>query len=69
METKVMINGDVATYKGVRIRARDRVQQGAPAGMDCGWREYQILSGRRIVSRHGTFDEAKRAVDEQQPGA
>lgn len=45
-----------------RIRERKRMQASRPYGISGTWIEFQIIDGRKIVSRHDTYNQALNAV-------
>ena len=47
----------------LRIRERQRIQASPPRGMHQDWMEYQILGGRKVISRHGSREEAERELE------
>jgi hypothetical protein len=53
------------------IRLRRRVQASPPPGLRSAWDEWQVLDGRRIVSRHDMEHQAQAwiAAQEQPPPA
>jgi len=42
------------------IRERRRYQQGAPRGQRCGWSEYQVVDGRKVVERFEILANARK---------
>ena len=50
---------EVGSFK---IKRRKRVQSSRPYGLRAGWTEYQVWDGRKIVSRHDTFGQAREAA-------
>jgi hypothetical protein len=51
------------TLSNCKIKLVQRNKQGAAYGLRTGWAEYQIWSGRKIISRHETYREARLAAD------
>ena len=46
----------------LKIKRRERFQSGSPNGMRPGWTEYQMWEGRKIISRHDTYEQARNAA-------
>ena len=61
------------TGQSFKIRERERVQASRAFGLRDGWREYQIVKGRRIIARLGSRKaaetELKRLKKENQKSA
>lgn len=47
---------------GILIRERTRTTASPKPGMRSQWTEYQVVNGRKIVSRHDMFKHALRAA-------
>lgn len=46
----------------LQVRRRERVESSPKAGLDQAWTEWQVVDGRRVISRHGTEAEAIKAL-------
>jgi len=53
----------------LRIRRRLMYRASPKAGLKSSWIEYQVVEGRRVVSRHDLASQAQRWCDEHRPGA
>lgn len=54
-----------AKINGYTLRERERCQASPPAGADMHrqrWTEWQVVHGRKIVSRHDLRDQALRWI-------
>lgn len=49
----------MAAPTNLRIRRRERINASPKEGLRQAWTEYQVLDGRRIVSRHDTEEQAR----------
>lgn len=48
---------------GYTIRMRTRRQASPPRGMKSAWEEWQVVDGKRVVSRHDTERQAREWAD------
>jgi hypothetical protein len=44
------------------IKERTRIQASPPTGFDASWTEFQVWSGKKIISRHDTRGQAEGAI-------
>ena len=47
---------------GITIRKRHRAVSRTTYGLEPAWTEYQVVSGRKIISRHCLYSEALKAA-------
>jgi hypothetical protein len=47
----------------LKIRLRERVLASPRDGERQSWTEYQVVQGRRVISRHDTEDQARRKLE------
>ena len=52
-------------YENVTVRFRQRRGGNTAAGMDYTWSEWQVVSGRRVISRHDFEHQANAAADKR----
>ena len=52
------IRRGAAVMAALTIRKRDRIQSSPKEGLRQAWTEYQVVSGRRILSRHDSEGQA-----------
>lgn len=45
------------------IRYRERVQASPKEGLRQSWTEYQVVEGRRVLSRHDSEEQAKAWIE------
>ena len=48
--------------KALKIRERERVQASPPPGHRQSWTEWQVVQGRKVISRHDFKEQAERFV-------
>lgn len=52
----------------LKIRIQNRRQASPPAGMRAEWTEYQVMEGRKILSRHDFQEQAVKWIEKNRPG-
>jgi hypothetical protein len=57
----LLLPSQLAPYK---IRKRERREASPKSGLDGGWTEYQVVLGRRVMSRWDTREQAQKAIKE-----